>query len=410
MTRFDAALAALAGAVGTEEPPGFAEWRRLFAHDAPDPARLYALHTLVALAARVAVAAAVPALRARLAGPARLGWLHDDASFAAAGLANFPGATPFDAMAQAAAVPPEALETLISALAAAPPRPDLYQHLVPPALRHALGEVYTPPRLAGHALDRLGWGPGDELLDPTCGSGVFLVEALRRRMAAGLAPERLLAGLYGLDINPLAVLAAKAALAVTLAPALDPARPVTLPVWQGSVFDHSVNVTIPRVGFIAGNPPWLKASRLPAGEAEMLKPLCRTLGLTGDDRYVGGIEIDLSALVTHAALARWLKPGGATRLLPHRLAVLHRRRPGLPPFRPARTHRPLPGAGGGGFQSPGAVRGRLGPSGAAAAGGGRGADPLAGALAHSRPRGRRARTAGRAGAGRRRRPLAQGVD
>ncbi len=185
---------------------------------------------------------------------------------------------------------------------------------MPPALRRALGEVYTPPRLAAHALDRLGWRPEDELLDPTCGSGVFLAEALRRRTAAqgtaeGTAEQRL-CGLYGLDINPLAVLTAKAALAVILAPCLDPARPVRLPVWQGSVFSYSDIVTIPRVGFIAGNPPWLKASRLPPGEAEALKPLCRSLGLTGDDRYVGGIEIDLSALVTHAALARWLKPGG----------------------------------------------------------------------------------------------------
>ena len=311
MTRFGAALTALAAAVRAEEPPGFAGWRRLFAHDAPDPARLYALHALVALAARVAVAAALPALRARLDEPARLGWLHDDGAFAAAGLADFPGATPFDALAGAAGPLAGVLEALISALAAAPTTPDLYQHLVPPALRHALGEVYTPPRLAAHALDRLGWRPEDDLLDPTCGSGVFLVEALRRRMAAGMAAGRLLAGLYGLDINPLAVLTAKAALAVTLAPALDPAAaPLTLPVWRGSVFDHSGIVTIPRVNFIAGNPPWLKASRLPPGEAEALKPLCRSLGLTGDDRYVGGIEIDLSALVTHAALARWLRPGG----------------------------------------------------------------------------------------------------
>ena len=311
MSHLEAALAALTAAVRADEPPGFAEWRRLFAHGAPDPARLFALHTLVALAARVAVAVALPVLGARLAQPSRLGWLHEDAAFAAAGLAGFPGPGPFGAIATAPPPLAEELEALVSTLAATPPPPDLYQSLVPPALRHALGEVYTPPRLAAHALDRLGWLPENELLDPTCGSGVFLVEALRRWMAAGLPRDRLLAGLYGLDINPLAVLTAKSALAVMLAPALDPAAPpVTLPVWRGSLFDPSLAAPIPRVRFIAGNPPWLKASRLPAGEAEALKPLCRSLGLTGDDRYVGGIEIDLSALATHAAVARWLKPGG----------------------------------------------------------------------------------------------------
>ena len=310
MNSFDTALAALETAVLASPPPGFGDWRRLFGHDAAEPARLFALHCLVSLAARVAVAAALPTLKPRLGESGRLGWLHDDAAFASAGLAGFPGATPFDGLALAEAPLALVLEELISRLAQAPPEPGLYQRLVPPSLRHALGEVYTPPRLAAHALDRIAWQPEHELLDPTCGSGVFLVEALRRRLAAGVAPERLLTGLYGLDINPLAVLTAKAALALVLAPVLIPSRPLAPPVWQGSVFDHSLPVTIRRVGWIVGNPPWLKGSRLPPEQALALKPLCRSLGLTGDDRYVGGIEIDVAAVVTYAAMARWLKPGG----------------------------------------------------------------------------------------------------
>ncbi len=307
-SRFEPALIALQAALAGREPPGFDDWTRLFAHDAPDPARLFALHTVVALAARVAVAAALPGLRHRLSEPARLRWLHEGSVFAEAGLANFPGVTPYDAMVESEAA--EALEALITDLAFEPATPDLYQRLVPSALRRALGEVYTPRRLVAHALDRIGWRPHDELLDPTCGSGVFLFEALSRRLAAGVAPEGLLSGLYGLDINPLAVLTAKAALAVGLGPFLDPALPVALPVWEGSVFDYSGAITIPRVGFIAGNPPWVKASRLPPAQAALLKPLCASLGLSGDDHYVGGIEIDVAALVTVTALSRWLKPGG----------------------------------------------------------------------------------------------------
>ena len=303
------ALSRLAAAVAAEPPSGFGVWRARFAHEAPDPARLFALQAVVALAARVAVAAALPILRHRLAEPAILARLHDARTFAAAGLADFPGTTPFDDLAHR---PPTAaiLAELVPALALAPPAGDLYPRLVPTALRHALGEVYTPPRLAAHALDALGWRPDQELLDPTCGAGVFLVEAVRRRLAAGMNGTSLLAGLYGLDVSPLAVLTAKAALAVALAAHLDPARPSAMPVTCGSVFDHSLSVIIPRVQFIAGNPPWLKASRLPPGEAEALRPLCRSLGLTANTRYVGGIEIDLSALVTHAVLERWLKPGG----------------------------------------------------------------------------------------------------
>ncbi len=310
MSGFEAALAALETSVRADEPPGFAGWRALCGHGVANPERLFALHALIALAARVEVAAALPALRHRLAESSRLGWLHRDDGFTGAGLADFPGVTPFDCLA--AAAPPLAaeVEALISALAAAPARSGLYQRLVPPSLRRSLGEVYTPPGLAAHALDRLGWQPGQELLDPTCGSGVFLVEALRRGMAAGVGAERALSGLHGLDINPLAVLTAKAALAVTMAAALDPARPVAMPVRLGSVFDYSDIVTIPRVGFIAGNPPWVKASRLPPGQAAALKPLCQRFGLSADHHYVGGIEIDVAALVTLCALERWLRPGG----------------------------------------------------------------------------------------------------
>ena len=58
----------------------------------------------------------------------------------------------------------------------------LYQDLFPRSLRHQLGEYYTPDWLARHVLDQVGYEgqPGQRLLDPACGSGTFLVMALRR--------------------------------------------------------------------------------------------------------------------------------------------------------------------------------------------------------------------------------------
>ena len=58
----------------------------------------------------------------------------------------------------------------------------IYEEFVPRELRHALGEVYTPDWLAGHALDEMGWRPSNQLLDPTCGTGTFILEAVRRRL------------------------------------------------------------------------------------------------------------------------------------------------------------------------------------------------------------------------------------
>ncbi|GFP34738.1 hypothetical protein HKBW3S43_00530, partial [Candidatus Hakubella thermalkaliphila] len=98
----------------------------------------------------------------------------------------------------------------------------LYQNLMPRALRHNLGEYYTPDWLAERLLDMLEAGrfkgdPNRRLLDPACGSGTFLVIAIRRiRQYASkkMLPEsevleKILANVVGFDLNPLAVISAR---------------------------------------------------------------------------------------------------------------------------------------------------------------------------------------------------------
>jgi N-6 DNA Methylase len=97
----------------------------------------------------------------------------------------------------------------------------IYEVFIPRELRHALGEIYTPDWLAAYVLDRIDWQPENDLLDPTCETGTFLLEGIKRRLIArendsllsGAAP--VLQGIYGIDLNPLAVVAAKASLIVT---------------------------------------------------------------------------------------------------------------------------------------------------------------------------------------------------
>jgi hypothetical protein len=95
----------------------------------------------------------------------------------------------------------------------------LYQYLVPRGIRHSLGEYYTPDWLAELLLDEVGYD-GDlskRLLDPACGSGTFLVLAIQRAKERGqrenLPPveiaKRVVANIWGFDLNPLAVIAAR---------------------------------------------------------------------------------------------------------------------------------------------------------------------------------------------------------
>lgn len=289
----------------------------------------------------------------------------------------------------------------------------IYERFIPREIRHALGEFYTPDWLAEHGMDLLGWQPTDSLTDPTCGSGTFLLEAIRRRRKANsvATAQSLLAGIHGIDLNPLAVLAAKGSLAVFLSPHLDPAHPIRLPVyladavypaavdlfsnyshvlytevgpkefsvpeqmighpdffrifskirtlidanysaakicssilfdlqamglnqsdisvvsitianlvelhdqgwngiWCSILADRFAAGAIPRSSHICGNPPWVKWSNLPKDYAQSIQHHCRGLGVFSTDKWVGGIESDISTVITYQAVKHYLAHDG----------------------------------------------------------------------------------------------------
>lgn len=89
---------------------------------------------------------------------------------------------------------------------------EVYQNLVPAERRKALGEVYTPPSLASYVLQETLAplrGKAPRILDPSCGSGIFLVEFLRWGAERGLSPQALHQGAWGFDINPYAAFLAR---------------------------------------------------------------------------------------------------------------------------------------------------------------------------------------------------------
>ncbi len=106
----------------------------------------------------------------------------------------------------------------------------LYQSYFDPETRKALGEFYTPPEVVEFILDYVGYqGAGistKRLLDPACGSGTFLVYALKRYLGDSTGPikeklQSLLNGfrIVGFDINPFAVLMSQVNYALHLLPA-----------------------------------------------------------------------------------------------------------------------------------------------------------------------------------------------
>lgn len=96
---------------------------------------------------------------------------------------------------------------------------DLYQGLVPSKLRQSLGEFYTPDWLVDFTLNKVS-SPElltHRVLDPTCGSGAFLLAAIRKKrqlakaknLSAKETLKLLCESVWGFDLNPLAVQTAR---------------------------------------------------------------------------------------------------------------------------------------------------------------------------------------------------------
>lgn len=117
----------------------------------------------------------------------------------------------------------------------------LYQGLIPQEVRHKLGEYYTPDWLAELVLNEVGY-KGDtskRLLDPACGSGTFLVLAIQkakdyslkqRKHKATIARE-ILENIFGFDLNPLAVIAARTNYLFALGNLIDKLDSLEIPIY-----------------------------------------------------------------------------------------------------------------------------------------------------------------------------------
>lgn len=123
---------------------------------------------------------------------------------------------------------------------------DFYIGIVPRKMRKSLGEFFTPQWIAERIVDKAfslsGLEPTDKVryLDPTCGSGTFLVAALRRVVAAatsrGLSPgacaEEAVESVNGFDINPVSPLMARVNLLLALGDLADELPEISFNVYQ----------------------------------------------------------------------------------------------------------------------------------------------------------------------------------
>ena len=120
----------------------------------------------------------------------------------------------------------------------------LYESVIPPEERRQLGEYYTPAWLARAMIRELVDEPlKQRVLDPACGSGTFVAEAVTHFLAAARAASweprevlnRLREAVTGIDVHPVAVHLARAAWTLAARPAISAA----------SAAGHDASLSIP---------------------------------------------------------------------------------------------------------------------------------------------------------------------
>jgi len=124
---------------------------------------------------------------------------------------------------------------------------NLFEAIFDSNIRHSLGEFYTPDWLSEFVIDQVVEENNNLLnstfLDPTCGSGTFLVTVINKCLNKQI--NTIFDRVYGFDINPLSVLAAKANYLILYFSFHDQQeKPLVIPIFNCDIINESYfNIT-----------------------------------------------------------------------------------------------------------------------------------------------------------------------
>lgn len=259
----------------------------------------------------------------------------------------------------------------------------LHHVLIPREIRHSLGEYYTPDWLAEYLLRSLEpdlFSYQNSLpqtlensqklreklnslrfLDPTCGSGTFLLIILNKMLKLAtylsLSPNeflcRLVHNVVGFDINPLAVLIARVNYLFAVSEWIDFANcSIEIPVYVAdstqissfidektgndlfSILNDSSDSSsrdldiyefilgihkdkisaMDKFDYVVGNPPWINWTHLPEDYRNETRPLWNKYKIfargKGSRARLGAVKVDIASLITYVAADKFLKMDG----------------------------------------------------------------------------------------------------
>lgn len=118
---------------------------------------------------------------------------------------------------------------------------ELYQAMIPDAVRHSLGEYYTKKWLASCVINEalLSCSKNWKALDPCCGSGTFisiLIEKVLEECKDKTNEEKLqqvLSRVKGIDLNPIAALTARVNYFINISHLVNEINTIEIPIYLG---------------------------------------------------------------------------------------------------------------------------------------------------------------------------------
>ena len=198
----------------------------------------------------------------------------------------------------------------------------LYQQIFLSDLRHKAGEFFTPSLLVSKMVDDT-YKFGLKVLDPSCGSGNFLVNIILKIINSSnskLKKQAAISNIYGFDINPLAVYTTKINIAMLLFEYFYDENSKLLnyniflvdslfPEFPEREDQKNMNHSYNSFDLVIGNPPWLTYKDLHDKDYQIkIRELSGILNIKPLSQYITHIE--LAAVFFYAIPSRFLKLTG----------------------------------------------------------------------------------------------------
>jgi len=191
---------------------------------------------------------------------------------------------------------------------------DIYQEIISSSIRHGLGEFYTPNWLVNLLIAESAFKPGESAIDPTCGSGIFILGLIKNILKSNLEETEKVSAInrvYGLDINPLAVACTKVNCFILLTPFFKK-KEINFSNFR---LKDCLKEKFEDLQFdlIIGNPPWLTYKDLSIEKQQEILDLAKFYKINPESKNVANLEI--SSIFFYRVSTEFLKKNGRIMFL-----------------------------------------------------------------------------------------------